>query len=139
MKKTEVPTDTPAEFELGDTAADIQRRSVEREQREKKEDKKKQTGQRDREEARWSEDTQQEDIAPTEETEAEKDKELTGGKMKWTKREEEMAAKQLLIPNPGIRKDIILEMNITISQKFTLALLSNINLNCGQGSNSTCF
>ena len=30
VRKIEVPTDTPTEFELGDTAADIQRRREER-------------------------------------------------------------------------------------------------------------
>ena len=34
MRKIEVPTDTPTEFESGDTATDIQRRREEREQRE---------------------------------------------------------------------------------------------------------
>ena len=35
MRKIEVPTDTPTEFELGDTAADIQRRREKREARER--------------------------------------------------------------------------------------------------------
>ena len=34
VSKMEVPTDTPTEFELGDTAADIQRRREESEVRE---------------------------------------------------------------------------------------------------------
>ena len=35
MRKIEIPKDTPTEFELGDTAAHIQRRRAEREQRER--------------------------------------------------------------------------------------------------------
>ena len=35
MRKIDVPTDTPTEFDLGDTAADIQRKREEREQSEK--------------------------------------------------------------------------------------------------------
>ena len=35
VRKIEAPTDTPTKFELGDTAADIQRRREEREQRER--------------------------------------------------------------------------------------------------------
>ena len=35
VRKIEVPTDTPTEFELGDTTSDIQRRREEREHREK--------------------------------------------------------------------------------------------------------
>ena len=35
MRRIEVPTDTPTEFELGDTAADIQRRREKREWRER--------------------------------------------------------------------------------------------------------
>ena len=35
MRKIKVPTDTPTEFELGDAAADIQRRREDREQRER--------------------------------------------------------------------------------------------------------
>ena len=37
VMKIKVSTDTPTEFELGDTAADIQRRREEREQREREE------------------------------------------------------------------------------------------------------
>ena len=37
----------------------------------------------------------------------------------------------------NVRK--LLHMNITMSQNITVALLRNINLNCGQLSNSTCF
>ena len=37
MRRIEVPTETPTEFELGDTAADIQRRREEREQRDQRE------------------------------------------------------------------------------------------------------
>ena len=44
VRKIEVPTDTPAEFEFGETAADIQRRREEREQREREEAEKQQTG-----------------------------------------------------------------------------------------------
>ena len=42
MSKIEVPTDTPKEFELGDTAADIKRRKEEKEQREREEEAQKQ-------------------------------------------------------------------------------------------------
>ena len=35
MRKIEVPTDTPAQYELGDSAADIRSRREERDQREK--------------------------------------------------------------------------------------------------------
>ena len=38
MRKIDVPKDTPAQYELVDTAADIQRRREEREQREKGEE-----------------------------------------------------------------------------------------------------
>ena len=38
MSKIVVPTATPAQFELGDTAADIQRRRKEREQREREQE-----------------------------------------------------------------------------------------------------
>ena len=38
LRRIEVPTKTPPEFELGDTAADIQRRKEEKEAREKEED-----------------------------------------------------------------------------------------------------
>ena len=37
MRKIKVPTDTPTEFELGDTATDIHRRREERKQREREE------------------------------------------------------------------------------------------------------
>ena len=37
MRKIEVPTDTPTEFELGDTAADIQRRREKSEARQREE------------------------------------------------------------------------------------------------------
>ena len=39
LRKIEVPTDTSTEFELGDTAPDIQRMREEREQREREEAK----------------------------------------------------------------------------------------------------
>ena len=52
IRKIKVPTDTPTEFELGDTTADIQRRRKEREARERKEEAQKQ-----REEARKEETT----------------------------------------------------------------------------------
>ena len=42
VKKTDVPTDTPTEFELGDTVADIQSRREEREAREREEEAQKQ-------------------------------------------------------------------------------------------------
>ena len=42
MRNIEVPTDTHTEFELGDTAADIQSRREEREQREKEAEAQKQ-------------------------------------------------------------------------------------------------
>ena len=51
VRKTKVPTDTPTEFELGDTAADIQRRREKREQGEK-EAEKQQRKEREGEEAR---------------------------------------------------------------------------------------
>ena len=35
VRKIEVPTDTATEFESGDTATDIERRKVEREQKER--------------------------------------------------------------------------------------------------------
>ena len=58
IRKIEVPTDTPTEFELGDTAADIQKRREEREKREGEEDsQKQQREEREREEARWEETT----------------------------------------------------------------------------------
>ena len=37
MRKIDIPTDTPTEFELGDTAVDIERSMQEREQREREE------------------------------------------------------------------------------------------------------
>ena len=40
VRKVEIPTDTPTEFELGDTAADIQRQREEKEQRKRKETQK---------------------------------------------------------------------------------------------------
>ena len=43
MRKIEVPTDKPARYELGDTAADILRRREEREQREREEAEKQQS------------------------------------------------------------------------------------------------
>ena len=51
VRKIEVPTDTPTEFELGDTAADIQRRE-DREQREKEAEKQQRE---EREEAKTAE------------------------------------------------------------------------------------
>ena len=51
MRKTEVPTDSVPEFELGDTAADIQQRRQEREAREREEAQQ----QQQREEARREE------------------------------------------------------------------------------------
>ena len=53
MRKIEVPTDSPTEFELRDTVADIQRRRNEREQREKA--AKQQREKREMEEARRAE------------------------------------------------------------------------------------
>ena len=49
LRKTEVPTDTPTEFELGDTAAVLQRRREEREQGDRKEAEKKQRERGDQE------------------------------------------------------------------------------------------
>ena len=65
MRKIEVPTETPPEFELGDTAADIQRRRQKREQREREEAEKQQE-ERGRGKARRAE-TPQEEISHTEE------------------------------------------------------------------------
>ena len=53
----EIPTDTPTEFELGDTAADIQIRREEREQREREYEAQKQQRE-EREEARRAKTTQ---------------------------------------------------------------------------------
>ena len=53
VRKAEVPADTPAEFELGDTAADTQMKE-ESEQREREEADKQQREKREREEARRS-------------------------------------------------------------------------------------
>ena len=66
VRKIEIPTDTLTEFELGDTAAAIQRRREEREQREEAE--KQQMEEREREETRRAETPQS-----TEEAVAEKD------------------------------------------------------------------
>ena len=50
VRKIEVPTYTPTEFEFGYRAADIQRRRLEREAREREEDAQKQTGEARKEE-----------------------------------------------------------------------------------------
>ena len=42
VRKIEVPTDTPTEYELGDTAADIQRKREEGKQREREDSEKQQ-------------------------------------------------------------------------------------------------
>ena len=55
MLKIEIPTDTPTEFELGDTAADIQKGGEERERGEKEEAEKQHAEERERKEARRSE------------------------------------------------------------------------------------
>ena len=60
VRKIEVPTDTPSGFELGDTAADTQRRREEREQREREETEKQQREERDGDEARRVETPQEE-------------------------------------------------------------------------------
>ena len=54
VRKIEIPTDTPTEFELGDTAADIEKRREKREQREREREKaeKKEREEREREKAR---------------------------------------------------------------------------------------
>ena len=46
VRKIEVPTDTSEEFELGDKAADFQRRREEREQRDREEAEKQQKEER---------------------------------------------------------------------------------------------
>ena len=58
MKKIKVPNDTPTEFELGDTAADIQWMREERQQTVREEEaQKQQREEREREEARMEETT----------------------------------------------------------------------------------
>ena len=94
LRKTELPTDTPTEFPLGDTVADIQRRSEEREQRE---GGGRQTIGEQRVEAR-SQSHRYRKQWP------EKDQELGGMKVKWTQRVEQNLPH--LNPNPGSRKDI---------------------------------
>ena len=59
-RKIEVSTVTPTEFELGDTAAVMQRRrGAEREQRGREEAEKQQMGEEERDEARKSETPQE--------------------------------------------------------------------------------
>ena len=48
VRKIEIPTNTPTEFELGDMAADIQCRREEREAREREEEAQKQRGRQER-------------------------------------------------------------------------------------------
>ena len=57
MRKKEVPRDTPTEFELGDTAADIHRRREEREQRDREKAQKQKREESEREEAKREETT----------------------------------------------------------------------------------
>ena len=76
VKKVEVPTDTPTEFELGDTAADIQRRQ-ERQQRER-EAEKQQREENEREKPRRAETPQSTEEAVTEK----RPQELRGVKLK---------------------------------------------------------
>ena len=88
MRKIEVPKDIPTEFELGYTAADIQRRREETEHREREEAEKQQRKERERKEARRVETPQaetsqtEEGVAKkkhrTEESESEMDTECVG-------------------------------------------------------------
>ena len=102
VKKIEVPTDTPIELELGETAADIQRRRRKAiEQMEREDAEKQQRKERDREEARKAETPQ----SQAEEAVAEKDQELRGvKKVKWTRRVEERSVH--INRNAGARMDI---------------------------------
>ena len=54
MRMIEVPTATPTEIDLGDTAANIQRRRQEKEQSEKEKAEKQQKEDRERQEARMA-------------------------------------------------------------------------------------
>ena len=85
---------------MGDTAADIQRRRVDKEQRAKDEAEKQQMEEKEREEPRSSEDTHKEDLLQTERHWLEKDEVLTGVKVKWTQRMGERPAQKLLSVNP---------------------------------------
>ena len=51
-RKIEVPTDTQPQFELGDTAEDIERRRREREERDERERREQEERDREREEGR---------------------------------------------------------------------------------------
>ena len=54
-RKIEVPTDTQPQFELGDTAADIERRRREREKRDERERIEQEERDRERMEREWEE------------------------------------------------------------------------------------
>ena len=106
--KIEVPTDTPTELKLGITAADIQRRRHEREQRKWEEAEKQQREERKREEARRVETPES-----TEEAVAKKDQELRRVKVKWTQRMEERPAH--LNHNPGAQEGHMTNIYLTDS------------------------
>ena len=93
VKKKDTPTDTPTEFALGDTVADIQKTLEEKEHR-----------QRDEAEKQQREEREETPQSHTEEGVAKKDKELRGVTVKWTQRLKERWAH--LEHNPGTRKDI---------------------------------
>ena len=103
LRKIEVTIDTTTDFELGDTAADIERRGEERKQGEVEVEKQQS---KEREEAKRSEDTPQKDISQTKETVSGKQQYLTGVTVNWTQRVEERPAEQLLSANTGTKKDI---------------------------------
>ena len=54
-RNTEVPTDTQPQFELGDTAADIERRRREREERGERERREQEEKDRERGKRAWTE------------------------------------------------------------------------------------
>ena len=92
VRNIEVPTDTPAAFELRETDAYIKRREEEAEKEQKEE--------RAREEARWAEphnNTQRKQRQK-------RHQELTGVTVKWTQRVTKRWVH--LNYNPGARKDI---------------------------------
>ena len=98
IRKIELYTETPTQFELCDTAADTQRRREEREQRKREEAEKQQR--EEREEARRAETPQ----SHTEDRGLKRDQELRGLTTKWRQRVEERRAH--LNHNPGTRKNI---------------------------------
>ena len=98
VRKIEVPTNTPTEFDLGDTTAGIQRR---REKREQREGGGRKTTERGEEERGCKEGGNSTDGGGSG---WKKDQELKGVKVKWTQRVEARPAH--LNPNPGARKDL---------------------------------